>query len=500
MFKTAAVFSENMVLQRDKNVRVFGTTDSNSDLVCTINNQRQKAYINDGKFTIILNPMAAGGPYQLKITQDDEQVVFDNVMVGEVWLAGGQSNMELELKDCLNGKEFLADFNTDKVRFYYTQKVSMMGEELLREEADSCWDIASPENSEAWSAVGTFFALKLQEALGVTVGIIGCNWGGTFASCWQSRESLLSHAETADIIHEYDKITEGKSAQQMINEFDEYEKYSAIWGQKVGELQSTNPNLSWEEVIQQAGENLYPGPMGAKNPLRPCGLYETMLKRVAPYTLGGAIYYQGEQDEVHPEKYYRLLSSLIEQWRTDFHDKDLPFMNVQLPMFGYENAPDNKSWAKLRQAQMNVYKTVKNTGIAVIADCGEINNIHPLDKKPVGERLALQALYHIFNKTEVKAFSPILKQTFSENGGLRLVFDHVYNGLIAKGELKSFMLAGGDGEFHDAVAEILGNDIFLKSENVPDPVYAQYAFTNYMEIKLFNSENLPVAPFNTLSD
>ena len=500
MFNTAAIFSNNMVLQRNKNVRIFGNTDSNHEIICEINNQKQRAFIKDGKFTIILNPMKEGGPYDLKLTQGEYERIFTNVMIGEVWLAGGQSNMELELQNSLDGNDFLKDFNTDKIRFYYTNKISMLGEELYKAENNSCWNIASPENSKAWSAVGTYFAIKLQKELNVTVGIIGCNWGGTFAACWQSREKLLSHYETADIIHEYDEITKGKTNEQMIKEFDDYEKYAAEWGQRVAKVQAEFPEKTWDEVLEIAGENRYPGPMGIKNPLRPCGLYETMLKRIAPYTLGGFIYYQGEQDEVHPEKYYHLLSSLIEQWRDDFMDRSLPFINVQLPMFGYTNAPDNKKWAILRQAQMNVFKTIKNTGIAIIVDCGEIDNIHPTDKRPVGERLALQALYHVYGRNEIKAFSPILKNTYTEGNQLKLIFDYVYDGLVAKGELESFKIAGGDGIFFDAEAEICGKDIILKSEKVDNPVYAQYAFTNYMEIKLFNSEGLPVAPFNTLTD
>lgn len=500
MFKVASVFSSNMVLQRNKNISVWGEGKDGAEIVAEINGATASAVVQNGRWKILLPPMQAGGPYEMTVTCTEcgAQKKFVNVMVGEVWLCGGQSNMELELQNCKGGREILDSLTPDcNVRFYYTNKCRMLDEELYAAEANSGWSEAGRESSAAWSAVGFFFARKLAADLGVTVGLIGCNWGGTSASAWMDRETIAGCKETESYITEYDKAIEGKSVKQQIAEYDEYAAYSADWEKRKGELYIKRPDISWDEVLEICGECRYPGPMNCKNEYRPGGLYETMLMRVCPYTLAGFIYYQGESDDHKPNSYYRLFTNMIALWREKWGDDELPFITVQLPMFKYSADPDTKSWCIIREAQMRAFKTIKNTGIAVISDCGEFNNIHPVDKEPVGERLCLQAEKLVYGM-DVEAFGPIYKSFVCRDGGMELSFDHAEDGFEIRGEkAETFELAGADGEFFPAEARIEGDKIFLISESVEKPMYARFDWFNWTEVTVFGKNGIPLAPFRT---
>lgn len=190
--------------------------------------------------------------------------------------------------------------------------------------------------------------------------------------------------------------------------------------------------MLWSEVLKVAGECLWPEPLGPKSPFRAGGLQETMLKRINPYTLRGFIYYQGESDDHKPKIYAKLLTKLIDQWRCDWEDDELPFIFVQLPMFIGKEDKDQKNWLIIREEQMKVHKTIKNTGLAVILDCGEFDNIHPLDKETVGFRLAMQALYHVYGKI-LKAYGPIYKEFKYIDHGIELTFENSEDGIVVKG-------------------------------------------------------------------
>jgi sialate O-acetylesterase len=225
-----------------------------------------------------------------------------------------------------------------------------------------------------------------------------------------------------------------------------------------------------------------------------------MLMRVCPYTLRGFLYYQGESDDHKPKSYYRLFTNLIGLWREKWGDDELPFIMVQLPMFKYEQDPDYKHWCLIREAQMRAFKTVKNTGIAVISDCGEFNNIHPVDKVPVGERLCLQAEKLTYGM-DVDAFGPIYKSFVCKDGGIELSFDHAEKGFKVKGDkIGTFEIAGADKLFYRADAEIRGDKIFIKSAQVSTPEYARFDWFNWTEVVLFGKNGIPVAPFRTYTE
>lgn len=500
MLKAAQIFSNDMVLQRRKNISVFGTGEDGRTVTVTLNGVSASAVVKDGKWQTELSPMEAGGEYEMVITDGTDTITFYHVMIGEVWFCGGQSNMEFEIQNAKDGKELLSTLGANcPVRFYYTPKVGTE-EDAEKQGANTRWNTASPENSKYWSAVGLHFALKLSKELGVTVGLIGCNWGGSSASNWVDRETLENDKTISSYIEEYDEKTKGKTYEQMVEEYHQYEKENAEWNEKYSKLCAEKPGTSWEQAAEVLGPNTWPGPVGAINPFRPTNMFHNMVMRVCPYTIQGFLYYQGESDDHKPDSYYRLFTSLISLWREKWGDDELPFILVQLPAFKYAKDPDYRHWSKIRSAQMKAYRTVKNTGIAVITDCGEFDNIHPLDKKPVGERLCLQAEKLVYGM-DVKAFGPMFRSYIIKDGGIEVSLDYAENGLTPKGEAKQcFEIAGADGEFTEAEYKIDENDsskIFVYSDKVNEPKYVRYNWFNYMESFLVNETGIPLAPFST---
>lgn len=498
MLKLPAVFSNCMVLQRNKNIAVWGEADGELVAV-SLDNCTVETEVHNGKWNLCLPPHKAGGPYKMTVKSGNDVIVFDDIMLGEVWLAGGQSNMEFALKDDKNGMEIIKNASGDNVRFYYTPKVSWKGEELYKAEQESSWSKFTPESCEEWSAVGYYFADKLSEKLGVTVGIIGCNWGGTSASCWISRDFLESVPCLSSYLEEYDNIVKNQDEEEYLKELEEYYAYQAEFDKNVGNYFATSQNPTWEEAIKLFGESRYPGPVGPRTVNRPYGLYESMLSRIAPYTIAGFLYYQGEEDDHKPYTYYELLSTLVKQWRHDWKDDTLPFMLVQLPVFQDINEPDYKNWPFIREAQMRLYNTVKNTGIAVILEHGEYGNIHPVDKKPVGERLMLQAMHHVYGGASLaEAAGPLYHSYYTEGSQMHIKFQNAETGLKCTEKVPDgFEIAGADKKYFPAKAVIAGDSVILESDKVKTPLYARYFWTNYSKVTLYGADGIPAAPFRT---
>ncbi|MCH5267012.1 MAG: sialate O-acetylesterase [Lachnospiraceae bacterium] len=498
MIQLPSIFSNHMVMQRNKNIAVWGESDG-SEVAVTLDETTVTVPVQNGSFEVLLPPRPAGGPYVMKVSSEETELCFEDVMIGEVWLAGGQSNMELELQNSKNGAEVVKNIHNDKVRYYYTPKVSWVGDELYEAERISGWDLCTSDKAARWSAVAYYFAEQLSGELGVTVGIIGCNWGGTSASCWVSRETLEGIQEIRKYITDYDDIVAGQDLQEYIKEWEDYLVYQAEFDKNVGHYYETAENPSWDEALELYGENKYPGPMGPRSFTRPCGLYESMLQRVCPYTLAGFLYYQGEEDDHRPYSYYTLLSALIRRWRGDWKDDSLPFMLVQLPMFrNGEDEPDYQNWSFVREAQMRVYQTVKNTGIAVILDKGEFGNIHPTEKDIVGQRLALQALHHVYGKcSEEEAFGPVYQSYRIEGDDMIFSFRNAQGMHCTEDILEGFELAGRDKVYHTANAVLQGEEIVVTCDAVEEPVYGRFCWTNYRPVTLFGANGIPVAPFRT---
>ena len=519
-FKCAAIFSDHMVLQRDKNVKVFGEGMDGDRIRVTLQGpdgcREADAPVTGGRFEVLLMALPAGGPYVMSVTNGVDKKVFQDIMIGEVWLAGGQSNMEYELQNAEHGQEALQDDKDPNVRFYYTPKNAYMDERFYEEEEKSGWSRFGDPYTGAWSAVGYFFARKLAKDLGVTVGVIGCNWGGTSGSAWMDLESLCEDTELRSYVSEYQEAIRGKSIEQQIAEYDAYEEYHAAWGKKAEECAKIDPMMPWDEILERCGECQWPGPMGCKNPFRPAGLYECMLMRICPYTVKGVIWYQGESDDHKPRMYEKLFTKMIRSWRKYWNDPELPFMLVQLPMHRYQQDPDFKNWPLIREAQMNVFRMVKNVGMAVITEYSQFHEIHPKQKLPVGERLELQAMhhvYHVLSKEEVNG--PMYRDyricsempkyyvayTDDSGPGVELLFDYAQDGFEIRDEMgiaRGFEIAGEDRQFVHAQCQVQEERMYIYNKTVTKPCYVRYAWTNYMEVNVFGKKTgIPLAPFRT---
>lgn len=530
--KLAAVFSDGCVLQRGKRIVIFGTGREGAAVEAVLSGKvlneekeqesRGRGTVKDGRFEVFLPSLREGLDHTLTVTDGEETITLKDIAIGEVWLAGGQSNMELELQNC-EERDALNRPADRMLRFYYTQKRAYMDEEFFREEEKTAWECFGGPGTRCWSAVGYFFGERLQNRLKVPVGILGCNWGGTSASAWIPEEALEEDRELKVYLDIYREAIKGKTQEQQLREYEEYCVQQAEYDRKQDLLYRENPDIRPDEVTALLGENRYPGPMGCSNPCRPCGLYECMVRRVMPYTLKGFIYYQGESDDHLPHLYYKLFSRLIRQWRQDWMDDELPFLFVQLPMHRYKYDPDFKNWCLIREAQERVYRTVRNTGMACAIDQGEFNEIHPKKKSVVGERLYLQALEVAYKMSCPEGRTPRFAWAEPKEGELTLHITDAQGGLLFRTEgtqreltgqsigeynaaaakdMCGFEVAGEDGVYVPAEItgiEITADDAAVRvgSRETERPVSARYLWTNYGEVRIFGKNGLPLAPFRT---
>ncbi len=513
-FKPAAIFSDHMVLQRNKPIAVFGEGEK-STLVKVIldyvekgikkNLERETAVTETGRWLLHLPALSAVETCTLTISCEKDTLCFHDIAIGEVWLCGGQSNMEYELQNMTGGAKHLTE-DAPNVRFYQVPRNAYKNETFYEAENNSCWQEFDPESAKTWSAAGYLFGKQLSEALGVTVGLVGCNWGGTSASAWMSREQLASDEDAATYLADYEKAVEGKDPLELMNSYDEYLVFEKDWNEKCSELYATVPGITWDEVQERIGECQWPGPMCAKHPFRPSGLYETMVQRIVPYSMQGFLYYQGESDDHKPHSYAKLMELLIRQWRTDWKDESMPFLYVQLPGHRYIQDEDRKHWCILREMQELVSKSVANTGMAVLIDAGEFNDIHPKNKIPVADRLYRQAMYRVYHEiSEEEACAPLYKSCEITKNQIIIDFFHADNGLVCINSnnngtsLSGFEVAGEDRVYSPAAAHIHGRQVIVDASSVADPKAVRYLWTNYPEYKinLYNSYGLPAAPFRT---
>ena len=495
MFKIAPIFSDHMVLQRGKNISVFGTGDEGSIVRAEFMGNTAETAVKDGKWLLTLPAVSGGEGLSMTVSCNDVSRTFSDIAMGEVWLAGGQSNMELELQNCKSGKDHIENDKDPNVRFYYTPKICIEEpsyEAVMENTGWSTFD--NKESVKAWSAVGYLFAKELSGRLGCPVGVIGCNWGGTKASHWMSEQSLACDSEISYDLDAYKQACAGKTAEELTREYREYEAYNNEWNKKSAEYYTTAKEPSWDGCLEYCGECRYPGPPLPLNPMRATALYDSMLKKVCPYTLAGFLYYQGESDDPRPEPYYKLLRSLITLWRDDWGDDELPFMIVQLPMHMYSGDTDRKNWCPIRAAQEKAYRTLKNTGLAVIIDCGEFNEIHPKDKEPVAHRLFLQAMYNVYGDKNEEYNAPLYASHIAKDDGIEIRTTYK-GGFELRGEKTGFELAGADGEFKKADFEIRGDRIFVFSVEISEPCHVRYLWTNYGDVTLYGKNGLPLAPF-----
>ncbi len=502
MLSAGAIFSDHMVLQRDKSIPVWGSARPGAGVEVSLDTETVTEAADDTGFWMVhLPPEKAARGLVLTVRSGDEILEFRDVSVGEVWLAGGQSNMELELINSMDGEHAVAGSAHPDIRFYMTPKCAVPGEELRKQEAESGWKVCGPDTSPVMSAVAWYFARHLRSVMDVPVGIICCAWGGTSISCWMSREQLMKTAAGSSYIEEYRALVGDKTDEQYRTEMEEYNREWEVWNARVQEKRKEDPGVSWEILNEVCGLCPWPQPAGNQSPFRPAGLFYTMIQRVRPYSIRGFLYYQGEEDEARYATYDWMMLSLIDEWRSEWGDDQLPFLFVQLPMYIAKadavQGIDSRHWAMLRDQQMKISRTVANTGLAVLTDCGEFDNIHPLDKETVGFRLALQARSKVYGE-EICADAPVKARVDFNDEKAYARFEHTGGFLKVQGdELSGFEIAGKDGVFYPARGYADADTAVLWSEQVSAPAFLRYAWRNYCKVNLFGASGLPAAPFRT---
>lgn len=493
-FAVSQMFSDHMVLQRDKRIEVWGTGTDSKTVQVEIAGQQAETTVADGQWSLYLEPIAAGGPYEMCVTCENESKTFQDVLVGEVWLAGGQSNMELELINSDDGANQVKAADHEQIRFYNVVKTGVLTEDVIKEQEKQLWKVCTPEQAGDVSAVAYFCARRLQEELQVPIGVIDCYIGGTSVTCWMDEDTLNQTPEGKGYIKRYADLVGGKTDEEYQAEMDEYNRLWKIWDDGVQAERKKNPDVTWEYLNEHVGMCPWPQPAGLTSNFRPANPYRGMVTRIFPYTLRGFWYYQGEEDSYLPEAYGVLMKSLIRCWREKWKDADAPFILTQLPMYEANAEEDDKCWAGIREQQALVAEQVPNTYMNVLIDCGEFDNIHPTDKLTVGDRMAALCLEHVYGRP-CHADGPKMQTVAGEDAQVRVTFSG--QPLQVKGtEVALFELAGADEAYYPAQARLCGeHEVIVHSAEVSAPQYIRYAYTNFGKVTLFDSYGLPVAPF-----
>ena len=459
-----ALFTEGAVLQREIAIPVWGTADPGEKVSVEFNGQSLSTVADgSGNWMVKLNAVKAGGPYVLKINA----LELKNILIGDVWICSGQSNMEWRLKQTTNADVDVAAANYPKIRFFQVPRKEIDAEQST---VNSSWKECTPENAANFSAIGYFFGRDLHKNLNVPIGLINNAVGGSPAESWMSNAVLNGDSEYKQFHEAYPKLIE--------NHPKALEKHKL--------------------VVEKAKAEGTKAPNAPGKPWMPSGLYNGMLTPLAPYAIKGAIWYQGESNAGRAYQYRRLFPVMIKNWRDKWGQGDFPFLFVQLAAFGPNGDKLGESdWAELREAQTMTLATSPNTGMALAIDYGTYDDIHPKNKLPIGERLALAARSVAYKQRLV--FSGPMYDAMKNNGDkITLSFKHTGGGLEAKGgELKGFLIAGDDKIWHEAKAEIKGKTVMVSSSEVAKPVAVRYAWAKFPTCNLYNKEGLPAVSFRT---
>jgi len=442
--KLPAIFSNNMVLQQKSEVAVWGTAAKNSTIKVTTswNNKSYSARTgNDGTWKLKVATPVAGGPYEVTVSGDGKAVKFQNVLIGEVWVCSGQSNMEMPVKGYKSqpvkgSNEDIMLSSNPSIRLFTVQK-----DKSLQEKNDFIgdWETCEPENVSEFSATAYYYGLMLYKALKVPVGLINTSWGGTRIEPWMSDEGI--------------------------------KKFNFV----------TPPDKNKE---------------GELSPQTPTVLFNAMINPMVGYGIKGAIWYQGESNRNEPDNYALLLPGMIENWRSEWGIGDFPFYYVQIAPYDYGTAGLNSAF--LREAQLKASTAIPNIGMATIMDIGEKDCIHPSDKKAGSRRLAYLALANTYGKKGFASSGPVLKEMTVSGQVVKLTFNNADNGLTSFGkELSCFEIAGANKIFYPAKASIVAGGVTLFCPNVAEPVAVRYAFKDFIVGDLFNTEGLPASSFRT---
>jgi sialate O-acetylesterase len=480
--KLPAVIGDNMVLQRGKASHIWGWAEPDEQIMVSASWRTMSWGVTankDGKWSFEMNPPKTAGPHEMTIG-DTNTVTIKNILVGEVWVCSGQSNMQWSVRASANAEQEIAGADYPKVRLF-TVKRKVADEPQT--DCEGSWTMCSPETVPNFSAVGYFFGRELHKELNVPIGLIHTSWGGTPAEAWTRRGALESVPDCLPILQRFDEA------------MAKYPEAKKKYDEDV---------VKWKEAAEKAkAEGKNPprkprGPFAPGNPHSPAGLYNAMIAPLIPYSIGGAIWYQGESNAGRAYQYRKLFPAMITNWRKDWGQGNFPFLFVQLANFmAIDPEPVDSAWAELREAQLMTL-ALPNAGMAVIIDIGEARDIHPKNKQDVGKRLALWALAKTYGK-KLTYSGPIYKSKRTEGNKIILEFEHVGGGLIADGDkpLKGFAVAGANRKFVWADAKTEGDTVVISSDGVSEPAAVRYGWANNPVCNLYNKEGLPASPFRT---
>jgi sialate O-acetylesterase len=435
-----SILSDNMVLQQNSTATIWGWTTHSSESITVIgswNNESVTVKAHQGFWSVKLPTPKAGGPYTLRV-QGHEEIVLTNILIGEVWICSGQSNMEWTPEMGLsNAEEEIKNANYPNIRFFTVLKHIASAPQ---DDTPGDWLVCSPETLKNFSSVGYFFGRRLHKDLSIPIGLINSSWGGSNVEVWMPKKVL---AQDEELLNSVEKI-----------------KDYPYW------------------------------------PRHPGVAYNAMIHPILKFEIAGAIWYQGESNRPNANAYYKTFPMMINYWRKVWK-KELPFYFAQLAPFDYKSSANIEA-AVVRDAQLHTMMLVNKTGMAVTNDIGELDNIHPKNKQDVGNRLALWALAKTYGVDNIEFSGPIYKSMEIKKNKIIIYFDHVGNGLIKRGKaLNEFTIAGADKKFYKAKAKIVGNTIEVKAPEVKNPVAVRFAFSDTALPNLFNDSGLPASAFRT---
>jgi sialate O-acetylesterase len=519
--KMPAIFGDHMVLQQDGKIPVWGWADAGEKVKVSIGPDAVEATTGaDGQWRVDL-PALPTNPTGLTMTVTGKNTLtFQDVLVGDVWLASGQSNMELKMSQDELTQPAIATATNPQLRLFLVTRAPGI---IPKSELQGAWVVCSPATVADFSAVAYFFGQDLQESLKRPIGLIGSYWGGTFIQSWIGIESLRTLPETANgaanVQQRVDAFPKDTAAQKKL--MADYKVTLADWQTNV-DTPYRAALTKWDQdtaAAKAAGQPLPPQPKeSAPHPNSPDGepweytvLFNGMINPLIPYAIKGVLWYQGESNADGPEDYGHLLKLLITDWRSRWKQGDFPFLVVQLPSYGprLPNLLPDANWTRLREGQTRVSHELPNVGLAITLDLGD-GNIHPPDKLDVGKRLAAVAK-HVAYGQDLVYTGPTYDSMTVEGNKIRVKYHNTGTGLAigtapwftkeypppSTTELAGFTIAGADKNWVRAKAVIDGNDVLVSSDQVPSPVAVRYAWETNPETNLYNKEGFPAAPFRS---
>ena len=474
----APLFRDGAVLQRDQPIVVWGRAAAAERVEVRFNRQVESVIASaDGKWRVTLKPEKASAVGAELVAAGANTVRVRDVLVGEVWLCSGQSNMAFLVRNSTNAEAEIAAADFPLIRHY---KVPNVTADQPQFDVQAAWVAASPATVGSFSAVAYFFARDLHEKLRVPIGLVNSSWGGTQIESWMSDAALRASAAGPAVFARWEA-----ELAELPQKMQAHEVALQKWQ---GEAEKGKSGKARKKPAP---------PEGRGSRRQPASLYNAMIAPLVPYAMRGALWYQGEANAARHAEYGVLFPDLIKQWRADF-GQPLPFYFVQLANYEGGNVGRGDGWAFQREAQAKA-RALPATGMAVTIDIGDPRDIHPRNKQDVGRRLALHARKQVYGE-QIETDGPVFSSARREGSAMRVTFSHA-SGLRVKRATEptrvAFQVAGADRKFVPAEAEVDGECLVVSSPAVPEPVAVRYAWSNAPEARLFNGAGLPAAPFRS---